>query len=90
MSQLFRIQVDTERLTDEAFAFVTDPTPARNERAIVQELGDFFPEMVDVLECMVIDGTEERQDVSDYVHTVFTSEGYRSPDVLTRPNLKRR
>ncbi|MGH2560081.1 MAG: hypothetical protein ACRDJH_13525 [Thermomicrobiales bacterium] len=85
MSDLIRIQVDTERLTDEAFAFVTDPTPARNDRQIVQDLGDFYPEMVDVLECMVIDGTEARQDVSDYVHAVFTPEGYRSPEAPTRP-----
>ncbi|MGH2535291.1 MAG: hypothetical protein ACRDJW_23770 [Thermomicrobiales bacterium] len=85
MSQLFRVHVDTERLTDEAFAFVTDPTPARNDRTIVQELGDFYPELVDVLECMVIDGTEARQDVSDYVHAVFTPDGYRSPEAPTRP-----
>lgn len=89
MSPLLRIQVDTEQLTDEAFDFVTDPTPARNERRIVHELNDIYPEMVDVLECMVIDGTEQRQDVSDYVHAVFTPEGYRSPHAPARPEPRR-
>jgi hypothetical protein len=45
------------------------------ERPIVQELHDFYPEMVDILECMVIDGTEERQDVADYVDAVFSGDG---------------
>jgi hypothetical protein len=72
MSRFFRLQVDPEELTDAAFAFVTDPTPARNERPLIQELNEVYPEMVDVLECMVLDGTEVRQDVADYVYTVFT------------------
>jgi hypothetical protein len=75
MQKLFQIKVDTEALTDEAYAFVTDPTPKRNDRPFIQELHDLYPEMVDVLECMVIDGTEERQDVADYVDTVFPSGG---------------
>ena len=29
------------------------------------------PEVVDVLECMVLDGTEARGDVAAYVHAVF-------------------
>jgi hypothetical protein len=62
-----RLEVDRERLIDEAFAFVTDPRPSRNERPVVKALDDVNPEMVDVLECMVIDGTEERQDVADYI-----------------------
>lgn len=75
-SHVFRVQVDTERLTDEAHQFVTDPRPSRNEMPVIQELHDYFPQMVDVLECMVIDGTEERQDVADYIHAVFTPDGY--------------
>jgi hypothetical protein len=75
MNRFFQIRVDTEALTDEAYAFVTDPTPKRNERPFVQELHDLYPEMVDVLECMVIDGTEDRQDVADYVNNVFSPGG---------------
>lgn len=73
MSQFFRIQVDTEALTDAAFAFVTDPHPSRNERPVIHELNDFNPEIVDVLECMVLDGTDERQDVAAYIRAVFAS-----------------
>ena len=72
MSRFFRLHVDQEELTDAAFAFVTDPYPSRNERPLIQELNEFYPEMVDVLECMVLDGTEARQDVAAYVHAVFS------------------
>ena len=73
MPQFFRIQVDTEALTDAAFAFVTDPHASRNERPVILELNEFNPEVVDVLECMVMDGTEERQDVAAYITAVFAS-----------------
>ena len=72
MSRFFRLQVDQHELTDAAFAFVTDPHPSRNERPLIRELHEIYPDMVDVLECMVLDGTEARQDVADYVHAVFT------------------
>lgn len=71
MPRLFQWNVDLEALTDEAFAFVTDPRPSRNERAVVRELHDVNPEVVDVLESMLIDGTEDRQDVADYLTAVF-------------------
>jgi hypothetical protein len=38
---------------------------------VVQELHDVNPEVVDVLESMLIDGTEDRQDVADYLSAVF-------------------
>jgi hypothetical protein len=72
LTRFLRLQVDQEELTDAAFAFVTDPHPSRNERPLIQELHEIYPEMVDVLECMVLDGTEARQDVADYVHAVFS------------------
>jgi hypothetical protein len=72
MARFFRLQVNPEELTDAAFEFVTDPKPSRNERPLIQELNEVYPEMVDVLECMVLDGTEQRQDVADYVQAVFT------------------
>lgn len=71
MRRFFTLNVDLEALTDEAFAFVTDPRPSRNERAVVQELNDINPDVVDVLESMLLDGTEERQDVEDYLMAVF-------------------
>jgi len=71
MNRFVRIDVDLEAMTDEAFAFVTDPTPARNDRQIVQELSDFNPDVVDVLECMVLDGTDARSDVEAYLAAVF-------------------
>ena len=72
-SRFFTFTVDLEQLTNEAYAFVTDPTPARNDREIVQALNDFNPDVVDVLECMVLDGTEERGDVLDYMTAIFAA-----------------
>lgn len=71
MSRFFRIQIDPDALTDELLAFVTDPKPSRNERAVIKELNELNPEFVDILECMVLDGTEERRDVSALVDAVF-------------------
>ena len=71
MSRFFRIEVDEVALTDALYAFVTDPYTSRNERPVVQELHSFVPEMVSVLENMVLDGVEERQDVAEYVNFVF-------------------
>jgi hypothetical protein len=71
MSRFFRIQIDHEGLTDELHAFVTDPKASRNERPVIKEMNDINPELVDILECMVLDGTEERQDVADLVGFVF-------------------
>ena len=75
MPRFFRLQVDADELTDAMYEFVTDPHPSRNERPIVQELNDIAPDAVDVLESMVLDGTEERQDVADFVHATFVIPG---------------
>ncbi|MCA9880106.1 MAG: hypothetical protein KC442_20065 [Thermomicrobiales bacterium] len=71
MTALFRIQVDLDALTDAMFAFVSDPRPTRNNLPVVQELSDLHPESLDVLESMLLDGTEERADIAAYVETVF-------------------
>jgi hypothetical protein len=68
-----RFDVDLEALTDAMWAFVTDPRPSRNERPVVKALDDIHPESVDVLESMLLDGTEERDDVAAYVTAVFGS-----------------
>jgi len=67
----FRLDIDLDALTDAMWAFVTDPRPSRNERPVVVALHDFHPESVDVMESMLLDGTEERDDVAAYVSTVF-------------------
>jgi len=73
MARFFRIEVDELALTDALYTFVTDPHASRNELPVVQELHSFVPEMVSVLENMVLDGVEERQDVAEYVNFVFGS-----------------
>jgi hypothetical protein len=75
MSTFFKLQVDLDDLTDAMYGFVTDPSPSRNDRPVIQELGDINHELVDVLECMVLDGTEERRDVADFVQAVFGPQG---------------
>jgi hypothetical protein len=71
MQPFFRFDVDLEALTDAMWGFVTDPHPSRNERPVVQALHDVHPESVEVLESMLLDGTEERADVAAYVEAVF-------------------
>lgn len=75
MTSFFRLQVDLDELTDAMFEFVTDPSPSRNDRPVIQELGDINHDLVDLLECMVLDGTDERQDVAALVDSVFGQHG---------------
>lgn len=75
MTRFFTLKVDLDELTDAMYGFVTDPTPKRNEREVIKELDDINPEIVDVLECMVLDGTEERQDVAAYANALFGPHG---------------
>lgn len=75
MTSFFRLQVDLDDLTDAMYAFVTDPQPSRNDRQVIQELNDINHDLVDMLECMVLDGTDDRRDVEDFVHTVFGAQG---------------
>jgi hypothetical protein len=75
MTAFFKLQTSLDDLTDAMFDFVTDPHPSRNQRPIINELGDINHDLVDLLECMVLDGTEERQDVADFAHAVFGAHG---------------
>ena len=72
MPRYFRLDVEEDELTDELFAFVVDPSASRTQRPVIDELHDVAPEMVDVLESMVIDGVDERHYVADYVHAVVS------------------
>ena len=76
MSNLFQFLANEEKLTDELFAFITDPNADnRNERAIISVLHETVPQMVSVAECMILDGVEERHYVADYVHAVVNGQG---------------
>lgn len=75
MTAFFKLQTSLDDLTDAMHAFVTDPLPSRNDRPIIHELGDLNHDLVDLLECMVLDGTEERQEVADFAEAVFGSHG---------------
>ena len=76
MSNIFQLLTHEEQLTDELFAFITDPSADnRNERAIVSVLHEVLPQMVSVAECMILDGVDQRHYVADYVHAVLNGEG---------------
>jgi hypothetical protein len=75
MSQFFRLHVDEVALTDALFEFVIDPQASRNELPVISVLHEVAPDMVPVLECMVLDGVEEREDVSDYVRAIINGYG---------------
>ena len=71
MARLFRLAIDQETLTDELFAFVTDPRSTRTERPVVKELRALAPGVIPVMEMMILDGVEERRHVRDYVTAVL-------------------
>ena len=73
MKHFLRFDADLDALTDAMWAFVTDPQPSRNERPVVQVLNDVHPDSVEVMESMLLDGTEERADVAAYVAAVFAA-----------------
>lgn len=76
MPNIFQLLANQEKLTDELFAFITDPNAnERNERAIVSVLHEVAPQIVSVAECMIIDGVDKRQYVAEYVHAVLSGEG---------------
>jgi hypothetical protein len=79
VSPFFRLLVDEDGLTDALLGFVTDPSATRNDRPVIQDLHELAPGMVPVLEAMLIDGVEERQDVADYVHATLFGPAQR-PD----------
>lgn len=75
MARFLRIvRVDETEFTDALHAFVTDPSAARNQRDVILELNEMMPDMVDILESMVLDGTEDRQDIADLVTFVFSAD----------------
>jgi hypothetical protein len=76
LNRFFRLNVDEAVLTDALYEFVVDPSAtSRNARPVIVELNDVAPEMVEVMESMVLDGVEERHYVQEYVHAIVTGEG---------------
>jgi hypothetical protein len=75
MSGFFRLQVDLDELTDAIFGFVVDPLPSRNDRPVILELNEINHDLVDVLECMVLDGTDDREEIAEFVAVVFGPQG---------------
>lgn len=73
MNPFIRFDVDLDALTDAMWDFVSDPRPTRNNLPVVEVLSDIHPESIDVMESMLLDGTDERSDVAAYVTTVFGS-----------------
>jgi len=74
-SSVFRLLVDEDGLTDALHEFVTNPRASRNDLPVIQDLHEIAPGMVPVLESMVLDGVEQRQDVADYVHAILFGLG---------------
>ncbi len=70
--RFFRRQVDETGITDALYDYVIDPLPTRNDRAVIRELHEVAPEMVDVMESMVLDGVDQRAFVADYIHAVLS------------------
>ncbi len=71
MSRLFHVQFDEDALTDQLFEFVIDPHPSRNVRPVINEVHDMAPHMIPVLEMMVMEGVDNRDDVADFVHATL-------------------
>ena len=77
MTNIFHLLADEEKFTDELFAFITDHNADnRNERAIVSVLHEVAPQIVDVAECMIIDGVDERHYVAEYVRAILNGQGF--------------
>ena len=79
VSPFFQLLVDESGLTDALHDFVTDPHASRNDKPVIQDLYELAPNMVPVLEAMVLDGVEDRRDVADYVHASLFGVAARQP-----------
>ena len=71
MSPTFRLSFDEDVLTDELFAFVSDPRSTRYQRTVVKELRALAPGVIPVMEMMILDGVDERRHVAEYVRAVI-------------------
>lgn len=74
MPRLFRLRIDESSFVDEAFAFVTTPDASRYDRPVVDELSRLAPDVLPVLETMVIEGVDQWHDVADYLRGTLSSE----------------
>jgi RNA polymerase sigma factor (sigma-70 family) len=67
----FRLYVDLEPLADALHAFVRDPGASRRDRPVVAELEDVAPEVLAVLETMIVEGVTDRRHVAAYARALF-------------------
>jgi len=74
MAPFFRVEVQADELIDSILGFVTEQdTARRNALPIARELQESATALIpfEMLETMVLDGVQARQDVADYVHYVL-------------------
>ena len=78
-----RIEIDVERVVDEAHRFVTQHWPHDDPDAVLDELGSsrnrFVP--LSILEHMVLEGVSKRADVDSFVSYCFGDWGIGEPTV---------
>jgi hypothetical protein len=75
----FRMLVDQDGIIDAILAYVREPRASvRNAMSQTQELRDSaaFPLPWALVDAMVLDGVEDRQDVADLIHWVFSRGHY--------------
>ncbi len=72
------VRHDSEALTNDIYEFVTEPNATvRNALAVAKAAQDApgFPVPFEVMETMVLDGVEARQDVADLVDYAVNWQG---------------
>ncbi len=71
LSRLFHLSVDEAALTAELLAYLTDPVPSsRNARPLVQGLRRFVPDMLAMLDEMILEGVTHQAQVAHLVHVL--------------------
>jgi hypothetical protein len=72
MARFFRVMINITALTEALYTFVTTSSALeRNAQPVVEELSTFAPEVLGVMESMLLDGVEEKADIEEYIQAVF-------------------
>ncbi len=72
MSRFFRVMINTTALTEALYIFIhTSSANERNTQPVVEELSTFAPEVLGVMESMLLDGVQEKADIEAYIQAVF-------------------
>ncbi len=76
MSRFFRVLINETALIEALYVFVTTSKAGeRNAQPVVEELHTFAPEVLDVMENMLIDGVQEKVHIEEYIQAVFGHMG---------------